>query len=53
MNRDKLSMALTHAIRNAQDAASILQRMSSRRSVVRMVFERNGALSAVQFYVGG
>jgi serine protease Do len=39
-------------IDNAQDAASILERLSERRSVVRMVFERNGALSAVQFYIG-
>lgn len=40
------------AIDNAQDAASILDRLSGRRSVVRMVFERNGSLSAVQFYIG-
>jgi serine protease Do len=40
-------------IRSAQDAASILRRMSSRRTLVRMVFERRGSYSAVQFYIGG
>jgi S1-C subfamily serine protease len=40
-------------IRSAQDAASILRRMSGRRTLVRMVFERRGSYTAVQFYVGG
>jgi hypothetical protein len=40
-------------IRSAQDAASILRRMSSRRTLVRMVFERRGSYTAVQFYIGG
>jgi serine protease Do len=40
-------------IRSAQDAASILRRMSGRRTLVRMVFERRGSYTAVQFYIGG
>jgi serine protease Do len=40
-------------IRSAQDAASILRRLSERRTLVRMVFERRGNYNAVQFYIGG
>lgn len=40
-------------IHNAQDAASILRGLSGHRSAVRMVFERRGRYSAVQFYIGG
>jgi serine protease Do len=40
-------------IRSAQDAASILRRMSGRRTLVRMAFERRGNYTAVQFYIGG
>jgi serine protease Do len=40
-------------VRSAQDAASILRRMSGRRTLVRMVFERRGSYTAVQFYIGG
>jgi type II secretory pathway component PulC len=40
-------------IRNAQEAASILRRMGGRRTLVRMVFERRGNFTAVQFYIGG
>jgi serine protease Do len=40
-------------IRSAQDAASILRRMSGRRTLVRMGLERRGRDTAVQFYIGG
>jgi serine protease Do len=40
-------------IRNAQDAASLLRRMSTRSGTVRMVFERQGQLNQVAFTIGG
>ncbi|HUF28852.1 MAG TPA: trypsin-like peptidase domain-containing protein, partial [Gemmatimonadaceae bacterium] len=40
------------SISDAQDAASLLRRLSSGRSAVRMVFERGGRLNSVAFYIG-
>ncbi len=40
-------------VSNAQEVATLLRRVAAARSPVRMVFERNGRLGSVAFYIGG